>query len=87
MSILIASVKPPPWAPFCSQREQKANVCSAKQPNHDPPTLGGVGGTSADIALQAKEILILKKRLHRNYAEHTGQPIEKSLLIPKATFI
>ncbi len=42
---------------------------------HQPS--GGVGGTSADIQLQAKEILILKRRLHEIMAEHTGQTIEK----------
>jgi ATP-dependent Clp protease protease subunit len=42
---------------------------------HQP--YGGVGGTQADIALQAKEILILKRRLHAIMAEHTGQDIEK----------
>lgn len=42
---------------------------------HQP--YGGVGGTSADIALQAKEILILKKRLHEIMAHHTGQTITK----------
>lgn len=42
---------------------------------HQPS--GGVGGTSSDIALQAKEILVLKKRLHEIMAEHTGQPIDK----------
>lgn len=42
---------------------------------HQP--YGGVGGTSADIALQAKEILNLKKRLHQIMAEHTGQSLEK----------
>lgn len=42
---------------------------------HQP--YGGVGGTSADIALQAKEILILKRRLHEVMAMHTGQTIEK----------
>jgi ATP-dependent Clp protease, protease subunit len=42
---------------------------------HQP--YGGVGGTSADIALQAKEILILKKRLHEIMAHHTGQTVEK----------
>jgi ATP-dependent Clp protease protease subunit len=42
---------------------------------HQP--YGGVGGTSADIALQAKEILILKKRLHEIISVHTGQSIEK----------
>lgn len=42
---------------------------------HQPS--GGVGGTSADIALQAKEILYLKIRLHQILADCTGQPIEK----------
>lgn len=38
---------------------------------------GGVGGTSADIKLQAEEILRIKKRLNEIMAERTGQPIEK----------
>ena len=42
---------------------------------HQP--YGGVGGTSADIALQAKEILELKKQLNQIMADCTGQTIEK----------
>lgn len=42
---------------------------------HQP--LGGVGGTAADIELQAKEILILKKRINEIIAERTGQTLEK----------
>lgn len=42
---------------------------------HQPS--GGVGGTAADIHLQAKEILYLKRRLHEIMAESTGQPVEK----------
>ena len=42
---------------------------------HQP--YGGVGGTSADIALQAKEILNLKNRLNQIMADCTGQTIEK----------
>lgn len=42
---------------------------------HQPS--GGVGGTTADIELQAKEILHLKKRLHEIIAEHTGQTVER----------
>src|ERR1700733_8210158 len=38
---------------------------------------GGVGGTSADVAIQAKEILSLKKRLSEIMTECTGQSIEK----------
>lgn len=42
---------------------------------HQP--IGGVGGTSADIALQAKEILSLKQITARIMSEQTGQPIER----------
>lgn len=42
---------------------------------HQP--YGGVGGSSADIALQAKEIIVLKTRIHEIMASHTGQTIEK----------
>jgi len=42
---------------------------------HQP--YGGVGGTSADVAIQAKEMLQLKKHLNEIMAECTGQTIEK----------
>lgn len=42
---------------------------------HQP--YGGVGGTSADIAIQAKEILYIKRRLHEIMSECTGQPLDK----------
>jgi len=42
---------------------------------HQPT--GGIGGTSADIAIQAKEIIYMKNRLAEIMAKCTGQPIEK----------
>lgn len=42
---------------------------------HQP--LGGVIGTQADIALQAKEIVSLKKKIAQILSEATGQPVEK----------
>ncbi|HRW58003.1 MAG TPA: ATP-dependent Clp protease proteolytic subunit [Chlamydiales bacterium] len=42
---------------------------------HQPS--GGVGGTSADIALQAQEILKLKQLTAQILSENTGKPIEK----------
>jgi ATP-dependent Clp protease protease subunit len=44
---------------------------------HQPS--GGVIGTSADIALQAQEILELKQMCAKIMAEHTGNSIEKIL--------
>ncbi len=37
---------------------------------------GGAGGTSADIEIQAKEIMKLKRRLNELLAKHTGKPLE-----------
>ena len=42
---------------------------------HQP--LGGAQGQAVEIAIQAKEILFLKKTLNSLLAEHTGQPLEK----------
>lgn len=42
---------------------------------HQP--YGGVGGTSADVALQAKEIIELKKRSNQIMSDCTGQSLEK----------
>jgi ATP-dependent Clp protease, protease subunit len=42
---------------------------------HQP--LGGVGGTSADVVLQAKEILELKRKITAIIAESSGQTIER----------
>jgi ATP-dependent Clp protease protease subunit len=38
---------------------------------------GGVGGKVTDIGIQAKEMLLMKDRLNKLFAEATGQPIKK----------
>ena len=40
---------------------------------HQPS--GGAQGQAADIEIQAREILLLRKRLNEIYHRHTGQPI------------
>ena len=42
---------------------------------HQPS--GGIGGTSADIALQAKEILELKKMCAKILSDASGQPLSR----------
>ena len=44
---------------------------------HQPSMSGGVGGTAADIDIQAREILFLRERLNTIYSERTGQSVEK----------
>jgi ATP-dependent Clp protease protease subunit len=41
---------------------------------HQPS--GGAQGQATDIEIQAKEILIIRKRLNQLMAEHTGQDLE-----------
>ncbi|MGE3142842.1 MAG: ATP-dependent Clp protease proteolytic subunit [Hyphomonadaceae bacterium] len=42
---------------------------------HEPR--GGVGGMASDVEIQAREILRMRERLNRIFAEATGQPIER----------
>ena len=42
---------------------------------HQPS--GGVGGSASDIAIQAKQIEIMRGRLNRLFSEATGQPLDK----------
>lgn len=42
---------------------------------HQP--LGGAQGQAADIAIQAKQILLLKEKLNHILVKHTSQPYEK----------
>ncbi len=41
---------------------------------HQP--LGGFSGQASDIDIHAREILLIRERLNRILAHHTGQPIE-----------
>lgn len=47
---------------------------------------GGIGGTSADIALQAKEIIYMKNRLATILAESCNQPLDKILIDTERDF-
>ena len=38
---------------------------------------GGTQGQAADIAIEAQEILKMRKKLNKILAQHTGQPLEK----------
>jgi len=42
---------------------------------HQPS--GGIGGTAADIAIQAEQMLYVKQTMAERIAFHTGQPIEQ----------
>src|ERR1700684_1733278 len=41
------------------------------------PSMGGMQGQASDIAIQAEQIIFMKKTLAERTAFHTGQPIER----------
>jgi ATP-dependent Clp protease protease subunit len=42
---------------------------------HQPS--GGIGGTASDIAIQAEQMLYIKRLMAQRIAEHTGQTVEQ----------
>jgi ATP-dependent Clp protease protease subunit len=44
---------------------------------HQP--LGGMGGPATDVEIEARQIMLMRERLNRIFAEATGQPYEKLL--------
>jgi ATP-dependent Clp protease protease subunit len=42
---------------------------------HQPS--GGIGGTASDIAIQAEQMLYIKKLMAQRIAEHTGQTVDQ----------
>jgi len=44
---------------------------------HQP--LGGVGGPASDVEIEARQIMLMRERLNRIFAEATGQPYDKLL--------
>jgi ATP-dependent Clp protease protease subunit len=64
------------WARFllCGGAKGKRYCLpNARTMIHQPS--GGFQGQATDIDIQAREILIIRERLNRIMAEHTGQPI------------
>jgi len=56
-------------------RAQRFSLPNTRYMLHQPS--GGVGGQASDISIEAQEILKMRDRLNRIFADQTGQPIEK----------
>ena len=56
-------------------KENRVSLPNTRFLIHQP--MGGVGGQAADIKIEAKEIVKMRKRLNKIIAEQTGQPLEK----------
>jgi len=44
---------------------------------HQPLIGGAIRGQASDLEIHAKDIIELKKKMHRLYAERTGYPVER----------
>jgi len=58
-----------------ARRENRLALPNTRFLLHQP--LGGVGGPASDVEIEARQILLMRDRLNRIFAEATGQPLEK----------
>ncbi|MCB9420560.1 MAG: ATP-dependent Clp protease proteolytic subunit [Ardenticatenaceae bacterium] len=58
-----------------AEKENRYSLPNTRFLLHQP--MGGARGQAADIAIEAEEILKMRKRLNETFAEQTGQPLEK----------
>lgn len=55
--------------------ENRYSLPNTRYMMHQPS--GGAGGTASDIAIMAKEIILMRQRLNEIMAAATGQPLER----------
>lgn len=58
-----------------ADKEDRYSLPNTRFLLHQP--MGGARGQAADIAIEAEEILKMRRRLNEIFAEQTGQPLEK----------
>jgi ATP-dependent Clp protease protease subunit len=58
-----------------AKRENRLALPNTRFLLHQP--LGGVGGPATDVEIEARQILIMRERLNRIFADATGQALEK----------
>ncbi|MGR3501835.1 ATP-dependent Clp protease proteolytic subunit [Pseudaestuariivita sp.] len=58
-----------------AQKENRFCLPNTRFLLHQPS--GGIGGTASDMAIQAEQIIAMRDRFHRIFAEATGQTPEK----------
>jgi ATP-dependent Clp protease protease subunit len=58
-----------------ARRENRLALPNTRFLLHQP--LGGVGGPASDVEIEARQILLMRERLNRIFADATGQPLEK----------
>ncbi len=61
---------------YCAPpKEDRFSLPNTRFMLHQPS--GGVGGSASDAAIEAKEIVKMRERLNRTFADQTGQSLEQ----------
>jgi ATP-dependent Clp protease, protease subunit len=58
-----------------AKRENRYALPNTRFLLHEPR--GGVGGQASDVEIQAREIIKMRERLNRIFADATGQPLDR----------
>ena len=58
-----------------AEKENRYSLPNTRYLLHQP--MGGARGQATDIAIEAEEILKMRRRLNETFARQTGQPVEK----------
>ncbi len=58
-----------------AEKENRLSLPNTRFLLHQP--MGGARGQATDIAIEAEEILKMRRRLNETFARQTGQPVEK----------
>jgi len=58
-----------------TEKENRFSLPNTRFLLHQP--MGGARGQATDIAIEAEEILKMRRRLNETFARQTGQPVEK----------
>ncbi|MEQ9146312.1 MAG: ATP-dependent Clp protease proteolytic subunit [Parvibaculaceae bacterium] len=58
-----------------AEKEHRFSLPNTRFLLHEPR--GGIGGSASEIDIQAREVLRMRERLNKIFANATGQPLEK----------
>lgn len=62
---------------LCAEAKDRVALPNAKLLIHQPLIGGVMRGSASDLEIHAKDIIELKKKMHRMYSERTGTSVEK----------
>ena len=62
---------------LCAEKEDRLALPNSKLLIHQPLIGGAVRGSASDLEIHANDIVELKRKMHRLYAERTGGTVEQ----------